>query len=235
MYKNACVSADIVASRSLESRDLQALTAKTLELLDLLSAKYNTKNRTCFCGRLVKGDYVECVVRHPGAALRTVMLLKCGIKSFVPQSKAPTAIAAKMQRLFRSYGIRAAIGMGDMYPVTTTADVWTGEAIIRSGRLIEQQKTSDKDRPIVKRTLFFDAGTPHTTRLFDSILRPLDYILNRATARQSEILFWRLYGKSEAETGQLLTMSQAAVNQQAASAGWNALESALTFFEQYNF
>jgi len=230
MTKNkACISADIVASTSLGYNDMEELTAKLKTAIDTLAATLNKRSKINFYGRIVKGDSIECFFERPKDALRAALLLKTCVKAYLP------AIVSKQRRLFSAYGLRLSIGVGKINPVTSAEGVWNGEAITRSGRKIEEQKTSGKSKVIVKRTLFFESGDARRNLLFDSLLLLIDFVLNKATAKQCNILYHKLMRKSEAEISKSLNMSQSAVNQHSTSAGWAAIDKALTFYEQYKF
>ena len=60
----------------------------------------------------------------------------------------------------------------------------------------------------------------------------LDHTINKATEKQSLILYLKLLGKSENEIAKELGISQSSVNQHSTSLGWNAIEKAVTFFHQ---
>ena len=98
----AAISADIVSSTSLTADQWKSLTIKVRTLLDRIADHYDG-----FWGRLVKGDSIECVMENPGNALRIALLLKTLVKSFVP-------LDGIADDDFRRYGIRLAIGIGEM-------------------------------------------------------------------------------------------------------------------------
>jgi DNA-binding NarL/FixJ family response regulator len=63
----------------------------------------------------------------------------------------------------------------------------------------------------------------------------LDVLLNNATARQCNILHYKLLGFSELDIAQKLGVNQAAVNQHSTAVGWNAIEHTLKYYEQLEF
>jgi hypothetical protein len=232
---NATISADIIASTSLINNELEDLSAKINELFELLKKKHNVDNERQFFGRLIKGDYIECFLENPQTALRTALLLKTLVKSFLSESLQKNGGAYRRRMLFQTYGIRISIAVGKMSQVNIKEGILNGEAIYRSGRRIEEQHTSNKQKVIVKNTLFFDSDNDFTSDLFESIVGLLDTILNKATARQSEVIYLKLLGGSEKEIADVLKVSQPSVNQQSRAVGWNAIERALHFYEKYNF
>ncbi len=231
---NASVSADIIASTSLSNDELKKLTNKIHDFFALISSKYN-KGRGFLWARLVKGDYVECITNNPNDALRIALLLKCWIKSFVINEIKTEKEQIKKRAAFSTYGIRIAIGIGEMDIIDTKKGILSGDAIFRSGRKLEEHKTSNKEKIIIKNTLFFDANDEQTTLQFSAILALIDVLLNKATSKQNEILFWKLYELTEAEVAGKLKLGQSTINQQSTSAGWLAIDKAVKYYEQYVF
>lgn len=232
--KKATISADIIASSSLTYSEMQNLSTQINNLFEWLNNKYNTKRKP-FYARLIKGDYIECYMKNPKIALEVALMLKAFVKTFATKQKTAGRRDTPHYHLFRNYGIRVAIGIGEMEPPEGVNSLWTGDAITFSGRKIDEQKTANKSKAIVKNTLFFDTDNEKTAFLFSCFLGLLDKILNSATNKQSEVLFWKLYGLTEMEIAQKLNISQSAVNQHSTSVGWNAIENTVHFFKQYRF
>jgi len=231
---NATISADIIASSSLTHSEMQELSNQVDDLLIRMSEKYITSQKT-FYGRLVRGDTIECYMEDPNIALEAALILKTFIKSFSIRDKTSGNNHNKNYHLFRNYGIRVAVGIGEMVRPDNVNTIWIGEAIALSGRKIEEQKTANKNKAIIKNTLFFDSDNEDTAFLFTCFFGLLDKILNSATNKQSEVLFWKLYGLAELEIAHKLGISQSAVNQHSTSVGWNAVENTVKFFKQYSF
>ncbi|MDR0370407.1 MAG: RNA polymerase subunit sigma-70 [Prevotellaceae bacterium] len=232
---NATISADIIASTSLSNNEQVDLSVKINRLLKLLNERHNVDNKQLFFGRLIKGDYIECFLENPQMALRTALLLKMLVKSFSLEPLPDGGGMNKRRMLFRTYGIRISIAIGKMSQVDIAKGILNGEAIYRSGRRIEEQHTSHKQKVIIKNTLFFDSDNEFTTDLFESIIGLFDTILNKATPGQSEVVYLKLLGNSEKEIADTLKVSQPSVNRQSKAVGWNAIERALIFYEKYNF
>ena len=191
--------------------------------LENLSEKSQGKN----WGRLFKGDSVEIFLSNPKEALRVALLLKSLVKK--------TSVAKTKndkQELFKRFGIRLAIGIGEMRMADKEHDILDGEAIYYSGRLLEK---STEEKQTIKRSMFFACKDPLLTEQMDVILGLLDALLKEATPRQSEILYYKLFGKNEEEIAEILKIKQSAVNQRSNSAGWKAIESAVNYFEKLNF
>ena len=220
----ATISADIVSSTSLSVEELMLLQSEIRRFLDELAEKSQGKD----WGRLFKGDSVEIFLHDPHEALRVAMLLKTLVKKTFSWGKETNA----RRELFRKYGIRLAIGTGEMRIVDQKQDILDGEAIYNSGRLLEK---ATKEKLSIKRSIFFACPNPLLTEYMEVMLGLLDALLRNATSRQNEILYYRLLGKNEKEIAEMLNIKQSAVNQRSNSAGWKAVESALNYYEKLNF
>lgn len=225
---NATISADIVSSTSLSVEELTLLQTEIRHFLDELSENSQGSD----WGRLFKGDSVEIFLLDPRKALRIALLLKALVK------KAPISLKSNNEAkrmLFRKYGIRLAIGIGVMRVADKKQDILDGEAIYCSGRLLEGQSKVAKDRPSIKRSLFFGSNDAVLSAQMDVILGLLDAILKDMTVRQSEILYYKLLGNNEEEIAGKLSIKQSAVNQQSNSFSWPSIESTVNYFENLDF
>ena len=220
----ATISADIVSSTSLSVEELMLLQSEIRRFLDELAEKSQGNN----WGRLFKGDSVEIFLSNPNEALRVALLLKTLVKKTFSWGKETNV----RRELFRKYGIRLAIGIGEMRIVDQKQDILDGEAIYNSGRLLEK---ATKEKLSIKRSIFFACPNPLLTEYMDVMVGLLDALLRNATSRQNEIFYYRLSGKSEKEIAEMLNIKQSAVNQRSNSAGWKAVESAINYFEKLNF
>ena len=232
----ATISADIIASSSLSGKELEELTTFSYSLFDKINTFQQRNKQEKITFRLISGDLIECVILNPNDALRTALALKAGIKTFPLDKKGKyTPTVKKSRKLFETYGIRVAIGIGDMDLELLGKDIFKGNAINLSGRLIASQKTSNKERVTVKNSLFFSSVVESQNQLFQTMLSLLDIIFSKMTRKQSEIIFQKILGYSEHEIAQALGVSQSSVNQHSKSAGWGAIEEALTLFASFDF
>ena len=220
----ATISADIISSTSLSVEELTLLQSEIHSFLDELSEKSQEND----WGRLFKGDSVEIFLHDPHEALRVALLLKTLVKKTFAWGKENNA----RRELFRKYGIRLAIGIGEMRIADQKQDILDGEAIYNSGRLLEK---ASKEKLSIKRSMFFACPNPLLTEYVDVMVGLLDTLLRNATSRQNEILYYRLLGKNEKEIAGMLNIKHSAVNQRSNSAGWKAVESALNYYEKLNF
>lgn len=225
---NATISADIVSSTSLSVEELTLLQSEIRQFLDELSKNSQGRN----WGRLFKGDSVEIYLHDPHEVFRVALLLKALVK------KAPISLQSNKnvkRILFRKYGIRLAIGIGEMRIADQKKDILDGEAIYNSGRLLESQSKTAKERVSIKRSLFFGSRISALNSQMDVILGLLDAILKEMTIRQSEILYYKLLGDNEEEIALKLSIKQSAVNQHSNSFNWTSIEAAVNYFEKLDF
>jgi len=219
----ATISADIVSSTSLSVEELMLLQSEIRRFLDELSEKSQGKD----WGRLFKGDSVEIFMHDPNEALRVALLLKTLVKKTFSWGKETDG----QRELFRKYGIRLAIGIGEMRTADQKQDILDGEAIYYSGRLLETQLNSNKG----KRTMLFGCNNVALLEQIDVIVGLLDVVLKKATSVQCAIIHYKLLEIPEEEIAKLLDVTQPAVNKAGKSMGWNAIESAVNYFEKLNF
>lgn len=224
--QRATISADIVSSTSLNVEELTLLQSEIRQFLESLSEKSQGKD----WGRLFKGDSVEIFLHDPHEALRVSLLLKSLVKM------TPIAKDKDVRRgLFKKYGIRLAIGVGEMRIADKKQDILDGDAIYYSGRLLEKQKQSGNDRIFMNSSMYFGCKNSYIGEYVGVILDFLDVQFRDATSRQCEIVYYKLLGKQEKEIAKLLKVTQPAVNKQSNAVGWNAIESAVNYFEKLDF
>jgi len=213
----ATISADIVASTSLSKEALMELATGIKDFLRRMAVNYPG-----FWGRLVKGDSIECVMEHPNDALRISIMLKAFIKSFVPTD-------GNTDPKFKQFGLRLAIGIGKMRIVDRRLDMMDGEAIYQSGRALMdmRDKTKDSFQIIMKNDV--------TGGALSVISVLLNQIINKATGRQCETLFYRLQYKVDADVAKEMKITRPGVNQNLNNMGWEAIERSIKYFEQLKF
>lgn len=220
--KKAVISGDIVAFTSLSNELKEFLETRLKTLTSELQPTYNTYSR------LIKGDFLECVVPNPEDALTVALLIKSWVKAVPIEAKKKD----RRLRYFENYGIRLAIGYGTLQRFDREKDIIDGEAIYMSGRKINEEGTHGKERITIKNTLFFISADEQLNQAIEPVIALVDHIINKATAKQCEVLHHKLLGESEARISKRLGISQPVVNQHSTSVGWNAIEKAVHYFHQ---
>ncbi len=221
------ISADIISFTSLHQKDKREIEKKIQDFLALMAKQYSACN---FYGRIVQGDTIECAMTSSKYALRVVLLLKTYIKSIELSEKAETDNRIKY---FKEYGIRAAIAVAPLTVFDPVNGIIDGEAIYLSGRAIKHMSTSNKQKIVVKDTLFFRSENVEEQYKFDAILSLLDAIISKCSQKQSEVLFYKLSGLNEKEISVKINRNQSTISQHSSAASWNAIEKSLNYFEKY--
>ncbi len=218
------VSGDIISSTSLDSDDKKILEAHLETLLKDLKKHFKSY------GRIVKGDYIECVIPNAGEAMQACLAIKSYVKTI------PISVAASKSenraKLFKEYGVRLAIGYGKLDRFEPENGVIDGEAIYLSGRTINSKSTHDKERIVIKNTLFFASKDEAMNKKWTTVLELLDVLFTKATERQCEVVYLKLLGHNEDAIAKKLGIDQSVVNRHSTNVGWNAIETAVSYFNE---
>ena len=213
----ATISADIVSSTSLsevETIELKQYIEGQLKMLETLYPN--------FWGRLIKGDYIECVIPNVSDAFRIALIIKNSIKAFKVNKTADN-------KPFYTYGARIAIGIGGMRIVDREQGIMDGEAIYLSGRSITKLGALNKG------ALTIETSNENLSQSLRVIAVLTDAILNDATPKQSQVIYYKLLGYKESEIAEKMKIYQSGVNNHSSSAKWYCIEEALNYFEQIKF
>ena len=214
----ATISADIVRSTSLKTKDLMALRDHLRGLLDRFEDEYPG-----FWARIVRGDSVECVVPEYRQALRIAIL----IKLFVKVQVSGFDCHEHLQR----HGIRFSIGIGKLDYADKKEDIINGEAIYISGRNLDE--ISRKNSIF---TVFEMARAPRPVNgMLDSYVALLNNLVDSCSAKQAEVVFYKLLGYKETEISERLGICQSSVNMRSGQAQWALLRTAIRDFEEMDF
>ena len=236
---SATISADVIASSALSTGETERLIGQISEVFSIMDDYQRALDKDKVVSRLVAGDTIECFIADPNDALRMALMLKSGIKSVKlvddAETQGYTTERQKLRRLFEMYGVRIAVGIGDMDTDLLKRGILKGDAINISGRLISGQKTSNKERVTVKNTLFMGSVNDYHSYIFGPVLSLLDTLFNRMTSRQSEIVSMKLLELPEFMISERLGISQSTVNQHSTAAGWNSIEEAVNLFSTFDF
>ena len=222
--KYSVISGDIVSSTSLSSEDRKVVEENLKNLLEDLKQEFNVY------GRIIKGDYLECVVPNPAEGLQVALAIKSFVKAIPVETKKYKKDDNRLKQ-FKIHGIRLAIGYGELSRYTPEEGIIDGEAIYFSGREISGETTYNKERIVIKNTLFFASKNEDLNKIFQPLLALLDVLLSKATSRQCEVLYLKLMNNQEEEIAKRLGIGQSAVNQHSTSVGWNAIEEAVSYFK----
>ena len=221
----AVISGDIVASTSLNDAGRELIENSLKELINELNKNFNTYSR------IIKGDYLECVVPNPENALVVALAIKSFVKS-IPIKDLSLYKTNNKIKLFKTYGIRLAIGYGTLSRYDSKKGIIDGEAIYLSGRTINKFSTYNKKRIVIKNTMYFVSNNLSLNETFEPIIALLDVLINKATSKQCKVLYLKLMNNNEDTIAKKLGIKQSVVNQHSKSIGWNAIDKTLKYFNE---
>ncbi|HAV55266.1 hypothetical protein [Aequorivita vladivostokensis] len=218
------ISGDIISSTSLSLEDSKLVEENLKILLQDLKTIFNAY------GRIIKGDYLECVVPNASEGLQVALAVKSFVKAIPIDVKKYKKEDNRLKQ-FKTHGIRLAIGYGELSRYNPEQGIIDGEAIYLSGREISGESTYNKERIVIKNTMFFASKDEDLNKNFQPLLALLDVLLSKATSRQCEVLYLKLLNNQEDEIAKRLGIGQSAVNQHSTSVGWNAIDEAVNYFK----
>ena len=214
----ATISADIVRSTSMSTDDMIMLRNRLKVLLGDLEKDYPG-----FWARIVRGDSIECYVPEYRYALRIAILIKLFVKMQVSGVDCD-------EELLR-FGIRFSIGVGDIKYADKHEDIIDGAAIYMSGRNLDV--ISGKGNVF---TAFQIMDAPESSsNLLDSYVALLSNLVDSYSAKQAEVVFYKLQGYKEVEISERLGIYQSSVNTRSTKAQWGLLNTAIKDFEDLTY
>ena len=229
----ATISADIISSTKLTLYELATLYKAINDTFKLLEKELNDKSES-FWGRIVKGDTIECVFDSPRYALRSALLLKTAIL-LVPSTWSHNVRSEEQIQkgfeYFVLYGVRMAIGVGEMRIVDKGLGIMDGDAIYKSGRKIAEYSTSGKERVTIKNTLYYVSNDNMDNRIMNVALSFVDVLFKKATIKQLQVLFYKLQNFKDPEIAEKLELGISTVNKHSTLLGWNSIAELLDFYE----
>ena len=107
--------------------------------------------------------------------------------------------------------------------------IMDGEAIYLSGRSITKLGALNKG------ALTIETSNENLSQSLRVIAVLTDAILNDATPKQSQVIYYKLLGYKESEIAEKMNIYQSGVNNHSSSAKWYCIEEALNYFEQIKF
>ena len=225
LMNHATISADVISFTSLNENERHLLSVQIKQILEDIRSRFADIG---FYGRLVKGDLIECAMNSPKYSLRIALLLKAYIKSIDFGNGNNTPIRLKY---FSTYGVRVAVAVAPLNKIDPIEGIIDGEAIYLSGRMIDNFSTSDKKKIIVKSSMYFLSSESKIQEQYDTLFSLIDILISKCSAKQSEVLYYKLLSYSEKEIAEKLFKNQSTISQHSTAAGWNAIDKALEYYE----
>ena len=215
----ATISADIVHSTSLETRDLIELRRQ----LQALFEKIRFYTLPGFWGRVVRGDTIECFVPDGGKALRIAIIIKLFVRIYAETVNSSFST--------RQYGIRFSLGFGSLKYVDEKEDIMDGPAIYISGRKLD---IISGEREVYS-AIGLESDPLGVNWLLESYVSLIDNLVRSYSTKQAQVVFYKLLGYKERQISEILNVYQSAVNSRSSLAKWGLLETAIKDFEHLNF
>ena len=195
-----------------------ALRDKLRGLLDQFEKEY-----LGFWARIVRGDSVECVVPEYRQTLRIAILIKLFVKM--------QAAGLECHDFLQRHGIRFSIGIGTLDYADKKDDIINGEAIYISGRNLDEISRKNSIFTVLEM-----AAAPRAVNdIMDSYVALLSNLVDSYSAKQAEVVFYKLLGYKEIEISERLGIYQSSVNTRSSQAQWGLLSTALRDFEEMDF
>ena len=214
----ATISADIVRSTSLRTDDLIDLRNQLLGFFHDLEHDYQG-----FWARIIRGDSIECVVPDGNDALRIAILIKLFVKM--------KASGFECSEMLRNYGIRFSIGVADIRYADKEEDIINGPAIYISGRNLDEISRKEN----VNTAFEIEEAPKPLSNLLDSYVAMVSSIVDSYSAKQAEVVFYKLLGFKEMEIADKVGIYQSSVNTRATNAQWRLLNTAIKDFESFKY
>jgi hypothetical protein len=159
-----------------------------------------------------RGDSFQVYLKHPNESLKFVIKLRTAAKKINHGSMISVA------------DMRASIGIGNVNRPIRTLRTASGEAFILSGRNFDNINDSSQK-------LVIQSEIPSIDPTLKVIAHFVDYLLQRVTSKQAEVIFELLNDHTQTEVAKLLHKSQATISQHLQSAGWPEIEKLLEEFD----
>lgn len=210
----AAISADVVSSRSLSGESMVEYNIGLKKCLSQLARQYQG-----LWGRVVRGDSIECILEKPEDAFEVALILKAWTKAFEPKDNI-------VEERFQRYGLRIAIGIGEMKTINKELDIMDGEAIYRSGHGLNNLVGHEQYY------LTLSMENNEVRQPLSIILALVNSLLNNATPSRCKTLYKRILAGDSKKTAEEMGISVSAVNQSLNALGWKPIEEAIMYYRK---
>lgn len=204
--KVAIITADVILSSKKEATERLNLYQNITEGIKLIQTSFD------FNFERNRGDEFQMKIAKIKEACIIGLLIKLWVK------------AIDYNTSKQKYDIRMSIGIGEEDFEEETMAESDGEAYHLSGRGLETIKKT-------KQTFSIDSNDTNKDFLkMES--RMLDVFIDKMTAMQSIVLFYKLLALTENEIAEKLRLSQSTINQHSNAANWPVIAEYTNFFEK---
>ncbi len=204
--KVAIITADVILSSKKEATERLNLYQNITEGIKFIQTSFD------FNFERNRGDEFQMKISKIKEACIIGLLIKLWVK------------AIDYNTSKKKYDIRMSIGIGGEDFEEETMAESDGEAYHLSGRGLETIKKT-------KQTFSIDSNDKNKEFLkIES--RMLDVFIDKMTAMQSIVLFYKLLDLTENEIAEKLRLSQSTINQHSNAANWSVIAEYTNFFEK---
>ena len=204
MMAKAVITGDIVQSTGLSRSDIGNIM---VHIEDEFTC--STISDDIIAYDFFQGDSFQLLHAQGHRALYMAMRIKTAVNRIKSSGHAKRGSSVHHE-------LKLAISIGQT-DVTDEIARSNEEIFIRSGRGLEQLKSN-------KVTLGLYTAHESLNQEMNTTLFLWHWIMDQWTLAGAEVMYWKLKGKTEREIAERLDISQSAVNQRAASAGYHAWE-----------
>jgi hypothetical protein len=205
MKKHAVITGDIVNSRHIEKKELLVATLQTI--FNEIENVFTFQNKF----EIFRGDSFQSLLKDPKHALRVAILVRIGLQKESP--------------IGNMWDARIGIGIGEVNYIKDNIKISNGEAFELSGNSLDMMKKSEQRIQIQ----FYENQYNETFKTLNMLA---DAIVNRWSKNACVVIYRRLlFGEKQAETAQILNISQSAVQQRFTNANFDAIQTYINYFE----
>lgn len=204
IVSGAVITADMVNSTALGTKAAGELANRLQELISANQAKFLS---------FYRGDSFQSYLVDPYPAYRLALKLRTEAKLFeleMPEVKTDLKIS---------------LGVGSIDTPVLNINNAKGEAFVLSGRGLDELEESGK-RMIIR------SEKPIVNIALASISLFTDYLFEKLTYKQAEVLQHLLNKRTQIEIAKVLNKSQSTINRHVQSLGWSQMEELLELYNK---
>ena len=206
----AVLTGDIIRSSKLTSKELSRLPAAFSAVVQQVDRACGQPEGTTKFS-IFRGDSFQ-LLTTPEAALKTIVLLRAGLRVTFPKTIADSVDA------------RIAIALGTVSHIASNITESAGEAFTLSGHLLDTL-------PHSRETLFGYKGGEADKEL-NTALSLADEITRKWTSSQAALVLWLLLGMTQKEIARKTNISQPTIMKKVKTMGWQGINDLLHRYDE---
>ncbi|AFK04387.1 hypothetical protein Emtol_3258 [Emticicia oligotrophica DSM 17448] len=123
-----------------------------------------------------------------------------------------------------SLKVKISIGLGEVTFLSEKISDSDGEAFWLSGRNLDDMKNKNE-------FLRISTNDNQKNKEWEVYCSMIDYLFEKQTVNQSEVIFWLLQGKNQQEIASIIKIGQPSVSTRIKSSAWHIIEKILNRFQ----